>query len=568
MNQKLYTLTLLCFFALNAFGQITIGDDDLVGGQTYNWTADNEYLLDGFVFLEEGSVLNIEAGTVIRGKETPSTNDLASTLIITKGAQIFANGTADNPVIFTAEEDDLTDPDDFLSTDRRLWGGLIILGEAVIARPGGSDVIEGLPTTDPRSAYGGTENGDNSGKLNYVSIRHGGATLGAGNDINGLTLGGVGSGTEIDYVEVFANFDDGIEWFGGTVNCKHLAVSFCGDDGMDYDYGWRGNGQYFFVMHGPGETAGRGGEHDGAKPDGEAPFSNPTIFNATYIGIGEDANPIPGGDGNDFALAFRDRAGGTYANSIFFDFPGQALTIEDLPAGDGDDTYDNLINQDLNLDNNIWFGFGGGTDLADLIEVFVDGDGDSTGVNTVAELAADGNTLEDPGICGISRTTDGGLDPRPEADGAAYVGVFSTEPAGDFFDDVTYKGAFESTENGNWLDGWSALSTLGYLSDGSLCNVLNTNSAFEQDGYLLNSINPNPAQNQVQINFALPVQADINMMVFDLNGRQVLNVLANETRGQGNHNVRANLSNLTSGQYIVTLEANGRKLSRNLIIQK
>ena len=220
MNGKLYTLFILAFMSvisLSAQTVVTITDADLVGGQTYNWTNDNTYVLDGPVFLEEGGRLNIEAGTVVRGM--PNQGDVASALIITRGATIYAEGTADNPVIFTAEDDDINDPGDFTAEDRGEWGGLIILGRATVARPGGMDNIEGL-TVEDRTAFGGGDNPDdedNSGVLRYVSIRHGGAALAPGDEINGLTLGGVGSATEIDYVEVFANFDDGIEWFGGTV---------------------------------------------------------------------------------------------------------------------------------------------------------------------------------------------------------------------------------------------------------------------------------------------------------------------------------------------------------------
>jgi len=211
-------VAIFCGFFASA--QVTITDADLVAGETYNWTSDNVYILDGLVYLEEGGVLNIEAGTVIKGAATITTGDNTSALIIARGAQIFANGTASDPsdpIIFTAEEDDLTDNGDFTAQDRGEWGGLIVLGKATIARPDGADGIEGIDADEARAQFGGTEDDDNSGVIKYISIRHGGAQLSPNNEINGLTLGGVGSGTEIDYVEVFANLDDGIEFFGGTV---------------------------------------------------------------------------------------------------------------------------------------------------------------------------------------------------------------------------------------------------------------------------------------------------------------------------------------------------------------
>ena len=315
--QKRFTLffgLLACVQALTAQAtEVVITDRDL-GGDTYTWTNDNEYVLDGLVYLEEGGVLNIEAGTVIRGQVAAdiTTGDATSALIITRGAQIFARGTADAPVIFTAYEDDLTDDGDFTSADRGEWGGVLILGRATIARPGGEDGIEGIASSEARARFGGTMDNDNSGVLNYVSIRHGGAQLSPDNEINGLTLGGVGSGTEIDYVEVYANLDDGIEWFGGTVNVKHASVAFCGDDGFDYDFGWRGNGQFWFAIQEPGDGTGRSGEHDGADPDEPAPASLPTISNVTYVGIGSDG-VATGGDAvrsTTVSVVFRDNAGG------------------------------------------------------------------------------------------------------------------------------------------------------------------------------------------------------------------------------------------------------------------
>ena len=292
LSQDGYLGNLVTPVSNNAENCITISDDDLNGDSTYNWTSANCYNLDGLVYLEEDGVLNIEAGTIIRGLNVNSisTGDNASALIISRGAQIFATGTADQPIIFTSENDDVEDSGDLTETDRGLWGGLIVLGNAPITFEDDENGIEGIASNEERARYGGDDPEDNSGVINYISIRHGGFALSSGNEINGLTLGGVGSETEIDYVEVFANLDDGIEWFGGTVRVDHAAVSYCGDDGMDYDLGWLGGGQYWFVLQGPNDPlgTGRAGEHDGASPDAAMPFSQPTIYNATYIGIGSD----------------------------------------------------------------------------------------------------------------------------------------------------------------------------------------------------------------------------------------------------------------------------------------
>ena len=470
MNRKFYAILAFFFFtAGNLFSQITITDADLEAGQTYNWTNDNEYILDGYVYLEAGGVLNIEAGTVIKGKEVPSTNDPASALIIARDAQIFAQGTSTQPITFTSTADDGS----LDETANGFWGGLVILGNGTVARPGGTDFIEGIPN-EPRTEFGGgtsPNDSESSGKLKYVSIRHGGAELAPGSEINGLTLGGVGAGTEIDYIEIFANSDDGVEWFGGTVGVKHLISAFCGDDGMDYDFGWRGKGQYWFMIQ-RSDAGGNGGEHDGAKPDGEAPFSKPTIYNATYIGSGASSGQVD----NEFAILMRDNAGGTYANSIFTDFADKALSIEDLATGEAD-AYQNLLNGDLVFKNNLWFGFGAGSDLASIVDTYAGGD-DPTSSEVLAHLGNNANALADPNIAGISRIPDGQLDPRLN-DGSPGLSLGAT-PTDPFFDAVSYHGAFDNEDN--WALGWTALDEKGFF--GNLVTPIQGETICIQDGDL------------------------------------------------------------------------------------
>ena len=146
-----------------------------------------------------------------------------------RGGKIYAQGTAEKPIIFTALSDDLSDATDLGQADKGLWGGLIVLGKSTLNSPSANavdgvitDNIEGIPVTEPRGQFGGSDEGDDSGVIRYVSIRHGGSVIGADNKINGLTLGAVGPGTTIEYVEVFANKDDGIEFFGGTVNTRYM----------------------------------------------------------------------------------------------------------------------------------------------------------------------------------------------------------------------------------------------------------------------------------------------------------------------------------------------------------
>jgi hypothetical protein len=187
------------------------------------------YVLDGLVFVNEGQTLTIEPGTIIKGKSGQGEN--ASALIVARGGKIFAQGTLDEPIIFTSEYDQidrdingkLIDNNNFDSSNTGFWGGLIVLGKAGLNSSPGTTAIEGM-TFDSRGIYGGNDDADDSGILKYISIRHGGSNIGAGNAISGLMLGGVGNQTSIDFVEVFANASDGIRLYGGTAQLKHTIV--------------------------------------------------------------------------------------------------------------------------------------------------------------------------------------------------------------------------------------------------------------------------------------------------------------------------------------------------------
>lgn len=333
---------------------VTITDADMMAaGNDVQWTKDNTYILDGFVFVNDGQTLNIEAGTVIKGKSGEAEN--ASALIIAQGGKIMAMGTAAEPIIFTAEGDDGSGQS---PATRGLWGGLIILGKAGLNSTPGTSAIEGIPTNEPRGTYGGSDDADNSGVLTYVSIRHGGTNIGEDNEINGLTLGGVGTGTTIDYVEIIANKDDGVEWFGGTVNAKHILSIFCGDDALDYDEGFRGQTQYVVIHQDPSaDAADRGGEHDGGTdPETGSPYATPVFVNVTSIG-----NP------DSRAITFRDNAGGQYHNSIFINY-GRGIDIEDLEDQD-QDSYKQWVDGELVLENNVFWNIGAGETGADLFKI-------------------------------------------------------------------------------------------------------------------------------------------------------------------------------------------------------
>ena len=250
------------------------------------WTADNIYILDGKVVVDDGITLTIEPGTIIKGAEGQET--LASALVVDQGGTLIANGTADSPIIFTSVLDGIEQGQTtgtLTTADTGLWGGVIVLGKAPISVNGDIETaqIEGIPADESYGQYGGADPADNSGSISYISIRHGGITIGQDNEINGLTLGGVGSGTTIDHVEVVANQDDGIEWFGGTVDVTNALVWSQGDDGFDADQAWSGTLSNGVVIM--SAESGTGLELDG--PEGSAATEDGfTMENITLIGAG------------------------------------------------------------------------------------------------------------------------------------------------------------------------------------------------------------------------------------------------------------------------------------------
>jgi len=248
-------------------------------------TADRIYFLQGKTYVTPGVTLTIEPGVIIKGVE--GTGTLASALIIARGAKIEACGTAAKPIIFTSELDNIelgqTSGTNLTKTDRELWGGLIVLGEAPISAKDGDteSQIEGIPGDVEYGKFGGHNPMDNSGTLCFISIRHGGALIGDDNEINGLTLGGVGNGTSINNIEIIATLDDGIEFFGGTVNVSNVVVVYQGDDAIDIDMNYSGTIDNVYIIHG-GDDTDEAFEIDGPEnstyTDGKF-----TILNATAI---------------------------------------------------------------------------------------------------------------------------------------------------------------------------------------------------------------------------------------------------------------------------------------------
>lgn len=423
------------------------------------WTKSNTYILDGRVFVTNAATLTIEAGTVIKGRVRAAQD--ASALVIARGAKIEASGTAAEPIVFTSEADNLNG--NLGQTDRGLWGGVVILGRARTNTASGTGNIEGIPTTEPLGIYGGTDDADNSGTFRYVSIRHAGSLLGPNNELNGLTMGAVGSGTTIEYVEVFANADDGFEWFGGTVNCKYLVSAFNDDDGFDWDEGFRGKLQFLFLIQDP-SVGNQAFESDGGTtPEDGTPYSQPQVYNVTAIGSGAtSANTLSLGP------IFRDNTGGRIFNSIFHDFRGYAFRIE-TESAQSQDSAKRLAAGDITIANNIFGTFGAGTTDAQLfLSPNATSGGPAAATNYTADhirAAAQNNRVNtDPLFVSIDRTKGGKLDPRLRSGSPALL-LAATAPNDGFFTAAAYLGAF--TTSGNWAYAWTKLGRDGYFDPAS-----------------------------------------------------------------------------------------------------
>lgn len=233
------------------------------------WTANNIYVLDGRVVVDEGVTLTIEPGTIIKAEDGQEAN--ATTLIVDQGGKLVANGTAEKPIIFTSVNDQIKvgeKKSTLKPSDAGQWGGVILLGKAPIsvAASSGKGYVEGIPAGLSYGEFGGTDAADNSGSLKYVSIRYSGTVVATNSEIQGLTLGGVGNGTTIENIEIFSNKDDGIEFFGGTVNVKNVVVYGQEDDGLDIDQAYAGTIDNALVIQ--TEKSDSGLEIDG--PEGNA----------------------------------------------------------------------------------------------------------------------------------------------------------------------------------------------------------------------------------------------------------------------------------------------------------
>ncbi|NLR94071.1 hypothetical protein [Flammeovirga agarivorans] len=248
-------------------------------------TSNNQYLLVGQVFIQEGYSITIDPGTVIFGAGRTG-NTEPGVLIINRGAKIFAEGTPENPIVFTSSAS-------VGARDRGDWGGIVLLGKSPNNK-GENVTIEGIDATGNNGQYGGNDPDDDSGILRFVRIEYSGIALSPGNEINTLTLGSIGSKTKIDHIITSYAGDDAYEWFGGTVNLHHLVAFNTLDDDFDTDAGFSGSVQYAYILRNElaADISGSkcfestSSKNSSAVPETACVFSNVTAVGPLYLSEG------------------------------------------------------------------------------------------------------------------------------------------------------------------------------------------------------------------------------------------------------------------------------------------
>lgn len=299
------------------------------------WRARTEYYLEGSVYVENGARLSIEPGTRIYGRP-------GAALVITRGASLHARGTPDAPIVFTGVNPPGTrHPGD--------WGGVVLLGRAPVNVADAA--IEGMPADDPRGRFGGDDPDWSCGVLEYVRIEFAGYEVYANNELNGLTLGGCGANTVVRNVQVHMALDDGVEVFGGSVNLKNVLITRPGDDGLDWDLGWRGQVQFLAVqLDAQGDNAFEG-DNLGADHNAE-PRSAPLFHNVTLIGSGQQG-------ASQRAMTLREGTAGRFHNLLISGFPLETIDIRDpvtaTLAMQGELFFDELILHDSGPGGSAWF---------------------------------------------------------------------------------------------------------------------------------------------------------------------------------------------------------------------
>ena len=353
-------------------------------------TSDNVYLLRGGVFIgddENETILEIEAGTTIYGES--STDGM---LVVRRNSKIIAEGTAEAPIVFTSSKAEG-------SRARGDWGGLIINGNAPINACGdeSADLCEAFGEGGT-GFYGGNDPEDDSGVLKYVRVEFAGTLVSPENELNGIAFQAVGNSTVVDYVQVHMNADDGVEFFGGTVDVKHVLITGVGDDSLDWTDGWQGSAQYVILQQSD-DNGDNGIEADNnGEANDAAPRSNPTLANFTIIGS-------PNNERSDVGVLLREGTAASIMNFAVLGFNEVCVRVDNdatfAQLEEGNITFTNSVlncatNFDGDYDTEGWFlgQEGNAVGEAALTNAFDFANPDYTPATMGSAVAGDASTLD------------------------------------------------------------------------------------------------------------------------------------------------------------------------------
>jgi len=433
---------------------ITLGPGNLT---TVTLDATKRYLLKGQTFIPSGVTVTIPAGTVILGDKATK-----ATLIVEKGGVLNCNGTAAAPVVMTSSQG-------VGERDKGDWGGLVILGRAFTNQnssdqnaAGQSPNVEGV---DPPKYFGSnvrTNDAESSGNFTYLRVEYAGIELSPNNETNSITMGGVGSGTKMEYAMVSFGGDDGFEWFGGAINGKYLVSLSTWDDDFDGDYGWSGKVQFGLVVRNPfyaDQSQSNAFEIDNGPQDtdtGAGTYTTGTFSNITVYGPRDHATRSISAN-NVHNMDLRRRVAASIFNTVVTGFPtglrfNQASVLTNYQNGTG------VLSKNIQVANTS-YAAGSGVAVADVQAYW---ELDNTSLATPAQAAADA-FWSDLGLRPenfFARATISTYPSNPNftlpsgtvtlATGADFT---NAKLSGGFFTTTTYRGAFGTATD--WTDGWA-----------------------------------------------------------------------------------------------------------------
>jgi len=534
MKKIFFSILAVIFLSQLSFSQVY---DTIPQSITGNTTLTNNkiWVIKGFTRVQAGGTLTIQAGTLVYGYKVGTS--VVSALIVEMGGKLIADGTASQPIIFTSSNA----PGTRTIGD---WGGVVVCGRSRINTVNGTDtsqIVEG----SIGSLYGGTNDADNSGIIRYVRIEYAGANLSgqSGNELNSLTMGGVGSGTVIEYVQVSYGFDDGFEWFGGTVNCKYLISYKVTDDDFDVDNGFRGKVQFGLVVKDK-NIADQSGSHaiesdnnPNSPNNYNGPRTKPVFSNITFIGPKQDTNTIVNPDHKRGYHLRRNSLTSVY-NSIVMGFPDAILF-------DGAGVTCAAQNDTMQHRNNI---FGGNPGMYKSTSA-----GCNFNANTWVNSAPFNNRTYSANSqvqlfapFGDSST----INPAPVAGSPALTGADFTNPNLAGFIPTTYVGAFalNTLDNVQWMSGWASFtpqSNAYVIGIEPISNIVPKTYSLQQNY-------PNPFNPTTNIKFDVASTGFTKLVIFDVIGR-VVATLVNEELKAGQYAVNYNAASLPSGVYLYRL---------------